>query len=151
MKRIIRLTESELTRVIRRIINEQPTESPAYQFETQACKPLRNTNGKGLDIMCVKNISRIINDREDHYFSEEGKDDLLNELKWLEDKIVPFDEDGDEFETPVEAVKMLSHFLEKPGLRLNVDPQKQRYGKGLSKRLKDAGLGGAEFAKYMSN
>lgn len=61
MRRIVRLTESDLARIVRRVINEQTEVSPAEYDEEEIDMEIEDLDEEEDDDTLVEKVKRIIN------------------------------------------------------------------------------------------
>lgn len=61
MRRIVRLTESDLARIVRRVINEQTEVSPSEYDEEEIDMEIEDLDEGEDDITLVQKVKRIIN------------------------------------------------------------------------------------------
>lgn len=61
MRRIVRLTESDLARIVRRVINEQTEVSPAEYDEEEIDMEIEDLDENEDDITLVQKVKMIIN------------------------------------------------------------------------------------------
>jgi hypothetical protein len=106
MKKVIRLTESELTRIVRRVVNEQ---------QTVAAKP------KTINFMSDK-ISGVI-DYSGYGVKIEGKNELGNYFKPA--RTLGFDFKRGEFPETEELLSIVDKFLQTNNLMSNVKLQQE--------------------------
>jgi len=106
MKKVIRLTESELTRIVRRVVNEQ---------QTVAAKP------KTINFMSDK-ISGVI-DYSGYGVKIEGKNELGNYFKTA--RTLGFDFNLGEFPETEELLSIVDKFLQTNNLMSNVKLQQE--------------------------
>jgi len=106
MKKVIRLTESELTRIVRRVVNEQ---------QTVAAKP------KTINFMSDK-ISGVI-DYSGYSVKIEGKNELGNYFKPA--RTLGFDFKRGEFPETEELLSIVDKFLQTNNLMSNVKLQQE--------------------------
>ena len=119
MKKIIRLTESELVKMIGKVINEQqstPEQAIAREFAGAAGGPGTNLPGMGNAIKKIKNVAQ---------YEEVNK--ILKGINGLD--IAGYINDECEFDN-VESVKTFINQLGKIGVTASAEYYKDKYGKG---------------------
>jgi hypothetical protein len=119
MKKIIRVTESELVKMIGKVINEQqstPEQAIAREFAGAAGGPGTNLPGMGNAIKKIKNVAQ---------YEEVNK--ILKGINGLD--IAGYINDECEFDN-VESVKTFINQLGKIGVTASAEYYKDKYGKG---------------------